>query len=55
MSGILTISKTEDIAEALKDDDLAIYVKHLKQIQKDMQEIFNDMLNLYPRLDFESI
>ncbi|XP_072136178.1 zinc finger BED domain-containing protein 5-like [Mobula birostris] len=34
------------IAEALKDDDLTVYVKRLKQIHKDMQERFNDLLNL---------
>uniref|UniRef100_A0A5S6R6E9 DUF4371 domain-containing protein n=1 Tax=Trichuris muris TaxID=70415 RepID=A0A5S6R6E9_TRIMR len=43
---LLQFSNLKTIAEEVKDDDLLVYVNHLKQIQKDMEERFYDLLNL---------
>uniref|UniRef100_A0A5S6Q6L0 HAT C-terminal dimerisation domain-containing protein n=1 Tax=Trichuris muris TaxID=70415 RepID=A0A5S6Q6L0_TRIMR len=43
----LEFSNLKTIAEEVKDDDLLVYVNHLKQIQKDMEERFHDLLNLH--------
>ncbi|KFD49750.1 hypothetical protein M514_09345, partial [Trichuris suis] len=42
---LLQFPNLKTIAEEVNDDDL-LYVNHLKQIQKDMEERFHDLVNL---------
>uniref|UniRef100_A0A5S6R3U5 DUF4371 domain-containing protein n=1 Tax=Trichuris muris TaxID=70415 RepID=A0A5S6R3U5_TRIMR len=42
----MQFSNLKTIAEEVKDDDLLVYVNHMKQIQNDMEERFYDLLNL---------
>ncbi|KFD50507.1 hypothetical protein M513_08575 [Trichuris suis] len=42
----LQFPNLKTIAEEVNDDDLLVYVNHLKQIQKDMEERFRDLVNL---------
>ncbi|KFD66392.1 hypothetical protein M514_05786 [Trichuris suis] len=42
----LQFPNLKTIAEEVNDDDLLVYVNHLKQIQKDMEERFHELVNL---------
>ncbi|KFD64282.1 hypothetical protein M514_23566, partial [Trichuris suis] len=42
----LQFPNLKTIAEEVNDDDPVVYVNHLKQIQKDMEERFHDLVNL---------
>ncbi|KFD68217.1 hypothetical protein M514_19699 [Trichuris suis] len=42
----LQFPNLKTIAEEVNDDDLLVYVNHLKQIQKDMEERCHDLVNL---------